>query len=93
MRLIRDGDAERTTDIEIAEIPVRTMMGDIYTIRFSGGSAAWVDSGGALRVGPESADADLSSAHYQKGRNHPTVTDDNIARLPVEIMAVCEPVK
>jgi len=76
--LVRDGDAERTTDTEIDGIPIRTPMVDVNTIGSGGGSVAWVDSGGALRVGPRSAGADPGPACYGNGGDDPTVTDANV---------------
>jgi N-methylhydantoinase A len=76
--LIRDGDAERTTDTTIDGIPIRAPMVDINTIGSGGGSVAWVDSGGALRVGPRSAGADPGPACYGNGGAEPTVTDANV---------------
>ena len=76
--LVRGGDAERTTDTEIDGIPIRTPMVDINTIGSGGGSIAWVDSGGALRVGPRSAGADPGPACYGRGGEEPTVTDANV---------------
>ena len=76
--LVRDGDAERTTDTEIDGIPIRTPMVDVNTIGSGGGSVAWVDSGGALRVGPRSAGADPGPACYGRGGEEPTVTDANV---------------
>ncbi len=52
-------------------------MLDIHTIGAGGGSIAYVDPGGALRVGPESAGADPGPACYGYG-NLPTVTDANL---------------
>jgi N-methylhydantoinase A len=51
---------------------------DIHTIGAGGGSVAWIDSGGALRVGPTSAGADPGPACYGRGGNLPTVTDANV---------------
>ena len=76
--LVRDGDAERTTDAEIDGIPIRMPMVDVNTIGSGGGSVAWVDSGGALRVGPRSAGADPGPACYGNGGDEPTVTDANV---------------
>ena len=76
--LVRGGDAERTTDSEIDGIPIRTPMVDVNTIGSGGGSEAWVDSGGALRVGPRSAGADPGPACYGNGGREPTVTDANV---------------
>jgi N-methylhydantoinase A len=76
--LVRDGQAERTTDTVIDGIPIRTPMVDIHTIGSGGGSVAWVDGGGALRVGPESAGAEPGPACYGKGGERATVTDANV---------------
>ncbi|MFB6091280.1 MAG: hydantoinase/oxoprolinase family protein [Halobellus sp.] len=76
--LVRDGDAERTTDATINGQPIRTPMVDVTTVGAGGGSIAWVDEGGALRVGPRSAGADPGPACYGKGGTDPTVTDANL---------------
>jgi N-methylhydantoinase A len=52
-------------------------MIDINTIGAGGGSMAWIDPGGALRVGPQSAGADPGPACYGTGGDEPTVTDAN----------------
>jgi N-methylhydantoinase A len=52
-------------------------MLDIHTVGAGGGSLAWVDQGGALRVGPQSAGADPGPICYGKGRE-PTVTDAHL---------------
>jgi N-methylhydantoinase A len=56
---------------------VRTPVIDIHTVGAGGGSIAWLDSGGSLRVGPESAGADPGPACYGGGDN-PTVTDADL---------------
>lgn len=76
--LVRDGEAERTTDAEIGGRPVRTPMVDVTTVGAGGGSIARVDEGGALRVGPRSAGADPGPACYGRGGTEPTVTDANL---------------
>ena len=76
--LVRDGTAERTTEADIDGVPIRTPMVDVTTVGAGGGSIAWVDSGGALRVGPESAGADPGPACYGHGGDRPTVTDANV---------------
>ncbi|MFB6235753.1 MAG: hydantoinase/oxoprolinase family protein [Halopenitus sp.] len=76
--LVREGEAERTTDAEINGRPVRTPMVDVTTVGAGGGSIAWVDEGGALRVGPRSAGAEPGPACYGKGGTEPTVTDANL---------------
>ncbi|MHC4512753.1 MAG: hydantoinase/oxoprolinase family protein [Planctomycetota bacterium] len=55
-------------------LPLALPAEDVHTIGCGGGSIAWVDSGGALRVGPQSAGADPGPACYGKG-SEPTVTD------------------
>ena len=59
-------------------IPLRVAGLDIHTIGAGGGSIAWRDSGGALRVGPESAGAHPGPACYGRGGVAPTVTDANL---------------
>jgi N-methylhydantoinase A len=76
--LFRDGAAERTTDADIGGQPVRTPMVDVTTVGAGGGSIAWVDEGGALRVGPRSAGAEPGPACYGNGGTEPTVTDANL---------------
>ncbi|QFU82422.1 hydantoinase/oxoprolinase family protein [Natronorubrum aibiense] len=76
--LVRDGQAARTTDAEIAGLPIRTPMVDVNTVGAGGGSIAWVDAGGALRVGPQSSGADPGPACYGRGGTEPTVTDANV---------------
>ena len=73
--LVTDGGIERTREAEIGGYPVRVPMVDVETVGAGGGSIAWVDVGGALRVGPESAGADPGPACYGRGGTDPTVTD------------------
>ncbi len=58
--------------------PVRTPVVDLVEIGAGGGSIAWVDSGGLLRVGPRSAGADPGPVCYRNGGTEPTVTDANV---------------
>jgi N-methylhydantoinase A len=60
---------------EIAGLPLRTPSLDIHTIGAGGGSIAWIDAGGALHVGPQSAGADPGPACYGKAGTDPTLTD------------------
>ena len=76
--LVRDGEVERTTDSVIADRPIRTPMVDVETVGAGGGSIAWVDAGGALRIGPRSAGAEPGPACYGKGGTEPTVTDADL---------------
>ena len=73
--LVRDGEIEHTTDATVAGRPIGTSMVDLTTVGAGGGSIAWVDAGGALRVGPESAGADPGPTCYGRGGTDPTVTD------------------
>jgi len=67
-----------TTETSIGGVPVKIPMIDITTIGAGGGSIAYIDSGGALKVGPKSAGADPGPACYGKGTES-TVTDANLA--------------
>jgi N-methylhydantoinase A len=82
--LIAGGQVERTAEREVAGLPIRLTTVDLQTVGAGGGSIAWRDSGGALRVGPQSAGADPGPACYRRGGLEPTVTDANLVlgRLP-----------
>jgi N-methylhydantoinase A len=82
--LIRHGEVERGVERSVAGYPVRLPSVDIQTVGAGGGSIAWCDEGGALRVGPESAGAYPGPACYGRGGTRPTVTDANLVlgRLP-----------
>ncbi len=74
-----DGRISFTTDFEIEfGLPIQIPMIDIRTIGAGGGSIAWIDKGGMLRVGPESAGAKPGPACYGFGGTRPTVTDANL---------------
>ena len=62
------------TDLVVDDMPIRTPAVDLHTVGAGGGSIAWFDPGGALRVGPQSAGADPGPAAYGRG-TRPTVTD------------------
>jgi len=72
-----DGAIGVTTESSVGDFPVRLPIIDIHTVGAGGGSIAYVDSGGALRVGPRSAGADPGPACYGKGTAL-TVTDANL---------------
>ncbi len=65
-------------DTKIAGFPVMVPMIDVHTIGAGGGSVAYVDAGGAFRVGPRSAGSVPGPACYGKGGEEPTVTDANV---------------
>ncbi len=72
-----DGVIGTTVDSVVGDFPVRLPVLDIHTVGAGGGSIAWLDSGGSLRVGPRSAGADPGPACYGKGTEL-TVTDANL---------------
>jgi N-methylhydantoinase A len=82
--LIADGQVERAAEREVGGFPIRLPTVDLQTVGAGGGSIAWRDAGGSLRVGPQSAGADPGPACYGRGGLEPTVTDANLVlgRLP-----------
>jgi N-methylhydantoinase A len=72
------GQPDEKLDISIAGLAVSYPAFDIQTIGAGGGSIAWIDPGGALRVGPSSAGAHPGPACYGLGGSEPTVTDANL---------------
>jgi N-methylhydantoinase A len=82
--LILGGEVEHSTERLIAGLPIRLPSVDVHTVGAGGGSIAWRDEGGALRVGPASAGAVPGPACYGHGGTRPTVTDANLllGRLP-----------
>jgi len=76
--IIQDGTLVRTTEGGINDLPVKTPMIDINTVGAGGGSVAWIDKGGGLRVGPKSAGADPGPVCYDRGGTDPTLTDANL---------------
>jgi N-methylhydantoinase A len=88
--LIADGEIAVTAEYEVggtghakrwlhgAGHPVRVPVIDLAEVSAGGGSIAWVDPGGALKLGPQSAGADPGPAAYGKGGKEPTVSDANV---------------
>lgn len=76
--LVEDLQPALTTEQHIAGLPNRTPQIEINSIGAGGGSVAWLDAGGALRVGPRSAGADPGPACYGRGGTEPTITDANL---------------
>ena len=76
--LIRDGEIPTTDDNWVGDERVAMKMVDVASVGAGGGSIAWIDSLGLLRVGPESACADPGPACYGKGGTRPTVTDADL---------------
>ena len=76
--VVEDGEVRRTDRREIDGRPIQLPMVDVHTVGAGGGSIAWSDRGGALRVGPRSAGAEPGPACYGRGGTEPTVTDANL---------------
>ncbi len=76
--LIRQGNPARKSEQSMGGMPVRTRILDIHTIGAGGGSLAWMDAGGLMKVGPRSAGAYPGPAAYGRGGEQPTVTDANV---------------
>lgn len=76
--MMKDGVPLIRTEGEIANWPINLPTVDIHTIGSGGGSIAWVDDGGLLHVGPQSAGASPGPACYGFGGDKPTVTDANL---------------
>ena len=76
--LIDQGRVLVKAETDIAGYQVRVPMLDVTTLGAGGGSLAWIDTGGGLRVGPQSAGADPGPACYGRGGREPTVTDASI---------------
>ena len=76
--LCHSGAMLMTMESELAGMPLKVPMIDIHTLGAGGGSIAWIDPGGALRVGPQSAGADPGPVCYGRGGRLPTVTDANL---------------
>jgi N-methylhydantoinase A len=64
--------------MEIEQMPIGVAAVDVHSVGAGGGSIAWIDGGGMLRVGPQSAGADPGPACYGLGGEKPTVTDANV---------------
>lgn len=76
--LIRGGQPEITRSTRLETVPIQIPVIDINAIGAGGGSIAWIDEGGALRVGPISAEAVPGPVCYGRGGMSPTVTDANL---------------
>lgn len=82
--LIENGEMKVSTDYYIerdsrnAGYPVKVPVVDIVEIGNGGGSIAWIDEGGSLKVGPQSAGASPGPVAYNKGGTEPTTTDANL---------------
>lgn len=76
--LLRAGQCRMANEAVVHGYPIKAPMLDIHTVGAGGGSIAYVDSGGLLKVGPRSAGADPGPVCYDRGNTEPTVTDANL---------------
>lgn len=76
--VVHQGRISSSISGEVDGFPIRVPMVDVRAIGAGGGSVARVDSGGMLRVGPESAGAEPGPACYARGGQEPTVTDADV---------------
>ena len=76
--LVVNGKFEASDEKTISGYPVRIPSIDISTIGAGGGSIGWIDSGGVLKVGPQSAGANPGPACYQLGGREATITDARV---------------
>jgi N-methylhydantoinase A len=77
--LVLDGAEQYASEFDVAwGIPVSIPCVAVSTIGAGGGSIAWIDKGGLLRVGPQSAGAEPGPVAYEKGGTEPTLTDANL---------------
>ena len=85
--LIRGAAPAVSNEIELEyAMPIHVPMVDVRTVGAGGGSIAWVDAGGMLQIGPESAGADPGPICYGRGGTRPTISDANmlLGRLNAE---------
>ena len=76
--LLKSGQAKLASEAIVHGYPLKAPMLDIHTVGAGGGSIAYVDSGGHLKVGPQSAGADPGPVCYGRGATEPAVTDANV---------------
>ena len=76
--LLSGGECRLASEAVVHGYPIKAPMLDIHTVGAGGGSIAFIDSGGLLKVGPASAGADPGPVCYARGAVEPTVTDANV---------------
>ncbi len=76
--LLDGGECRLASEATVHGYPIKAPMLDIHTVGAGGGSIAFIDSGGLLKVGPRSAGADPGPVCYGRGNDEPTVTDANV---------------
>src|SRR4051812_41295974 len=76
--LLQDGQCKLASEATVHGYPIKAPMLDIHTVGAGGGSIAYIDSGGLLKVGPRSCGADPGPVCYDRGNREPAVTDANV---------------
>ena len=76
--LLQDGSCKLASEATVHGYPIKAPMLDIHTVGAGGGSIAFIDAGGLLKVGPRSAGADPGPVCYGRGNDEPAVTDANV---------------
>jgi N-methylhydantoinase A len=76
--IVAGGLVQTTDEYHVDGHPLRIPVIDINEVSAGGGTIAWIDAGGALALGPQSAGADPGPVGYGRGGTEPTVTDANV---------------
>jgi N-methylhydantoinase A len=76
--IVEKGLVQTTDEYHVDGHPLRIPVIDITEVSAGGGTIAWIDAGGALTLGPQSAGADPGAVCYARGGDEPTVTDANL---------------
>ena len=76
--MVTDGTPTLTRELRVHDLPVGVAAVDVHSVGAGGGSIAWIDKGGALQVGPQSAGAEPGPVCYAQGGTDPTCTDANV---------------
>ena len=76
--IVENGLVQTTDEYHVDGHPLRIPVMDITEVSAGGGTVAWIDAGGALALGPQSAGADPGPVCYGRGGTEPTVTDANL---------------
>jgi N-methylhydantoinase A len=76
--VVENGLVQTTEECQVDGQPLRIPVIDITEVSAGGGTIAWIDAGGALSLGPQSAGADPGPVCYGRGGTRPTVTDANL---------------
>lgn len=76
--VLRRGAPAMSRNVQVEQQPVGVAAVEVHSVGAGGGSIAWIDDGGALRVGPRSAGSSPGPAAYGRGGTEPTVTDANV---------------